>query len=240
MYMTDTETLSTRFQGLDASYFKRLTKLTPSFELLGTNSTHRQLAESCIRDRFEESYGANVQQFLSHLLTMHCPSGLSGVSGLSLAAQETLFLEQYLELPIEDELAKVLGREVDRNSIVEVGNLVAITRGASLALFIVLASSLSRAGHKHMVFTATESLRSKFSKLGFKTTFINEADPDSLRPDAMDSWGNYYKSRPQVLVGSLDAAVQAIADRNLFRCLQKVFNNHIDGLVKDIEIMASR
>ena len=241
MYLADTEVMSPHLsRGQDDSYFKRLTKLTPSFELLAASGAERQIAETCIRDKFDESFGADVQQFLRYLLTMHCPSGVSGVSGISLAAQETLFLEQYLEMPIEDELAKVLGEEVNRNSIVEVGNLVAATRGASLALFIVLASSLTRAGHNHMVFTATASLRKKFDKLGFKTTFISEADPSLLSLAATDSWGNYYDSQPQVLVGSLDDAMRVIKGRSLFRCLQNVFNKYTEALANDIATIASR
>lgn len=240
MYLSSTEMQPARPRtDRDKAYFKRLLKLTPEFQLSNRSCDRRQVAQSYIRDRFKECYGANLREFLSYLVSMRCLGSLSGVAGLSLAAQQTLFLEQYLDSPIEKELERVLQVNVSRNSIVEVGNLVATTRGASLALFIVVATALSRAGFKYIVFTATSPLRITFEKLGFKTGFLKDANIDSVDSDSDNDWGSYYDSNPQVVVGRLEDALQVIANRNLFYCLQSVFSGEIDLLVRQLQVQAS-
>ena len=181
MHLTDVDFLGTALQRKrDSTHFKRLLNLTPEFQIVVSESDVRSVAESCIQSRFRAAYGTEINEFHVALLTMHCAGALSAVVGISKATQQSLFLEQYTDLPVEQELARILRCEVDRESIVEIGNLVANTNGNSLALFIVLASALSRAGFEYMVFTATEQLRSKFSRLGFETIYLSEANPTRL------------------------------------------------------------
>lgn len=240
MYLTSTEMQPMRPRiDLDNAVFKRLLKLTPEFQLSNRSGDRRPAAQSYIKDRFKECYGAEVREFLNYLVSMRCLGSLSGVAGLSLAAQQTLFLEQYLDDPIEEELARALRVKVSRNSIVEVGNLVATTRGASLALFIAVATTLSRAGFEYMAFTATAQLRNTFDKLGFKTVFLKDANLGSVDSCSNSNWGSYYDSKPQVVAGRLEDALQAIANRNLFRCLQSVFSGEIDLLVRQLQVQAT-
>lgn len=237
MYLTSTAVQPLQPQGdLDNAYFKRLLKLTPEFLLSDPRCDQRPAAESYVKEKFLDTYGADIHDFLQYLISMRCLGSLSGVVGLSFASQQALFLEQYLESPIENELGNVSHAQVRRNSVVEVGNLVATTRGASFALFIVVATALSRAGFEHMVFTATRQLRSTFDKLGFKTVFLSDANLGSVNTGSDNSWGSYYDSEPQVVTGSLKDALEVIANRNLFNCLQIVFGDEIDALVRQLRV----
>jgi hypothetical protein len=159
---------------------------------------------------------------------------LSGVAGICFAGNQQLFLEQYLETPIESELAAHSKLAINRDSIAEIGNLVAANNGASLAVFIVLACSLKQAGFTHMVFTATEGLREKFRRLGLSTCFIADADVNKLETGTERHWGTYYQTKPQVIAGELATANALINQRPLYNCIQTTFSKQIDALTEQL------
>ena len=228
MYLTET-TSTTLAQPVEENHrFRRLLKLTPSFELLGREHAARETAESCVSDKFHSAFGAELESFLPYMLTMHCAGRLTGVSGINPASHGTLFLEQYLTDSLETHLEKAVGHPVDRNSVVEIGNLVSATNGGSLAVFIVLASALAACGCDHMVFTATRKLRSRFARLGFEFQHVADANPHCLPDSSAESWGSYYDNDPQVVVGSSAQAVELIKSRALFSCLAKTLSGEID------------
>lgn len=256
MYLADTETLQHPPRlARDNARLARLLRLTPQFEILTRDNDLRTDAEICIHDRFLDAFGAELQTFLPILLSMKCANRLSGIAGISQADRQDLFLEQYLDAPVEQALALAM-KEVRvqsespspainhtattdsnfaRNSIVEIGNLVAASNGASLAIFVVLAGVLSQAGFTHMVFTATEKLRSKFDRLGYETLFLADADPRRLASENLDSWGSYYANKPQVIAGQLSTAMSLIKSRPLFASIAMAFSGQIQTLAQQLE-----
>jgi len=236
MYLADVKTLNqTHHVNRDKARFARLLRLTPQFQLLGPDCVQRADAEICIRNKFLEAYGAELQAFLPQLLSMKCGGRLSGVAGICQAGRQQLFLERYLSVPVEQALQEKLGTATHRNSIVEIGNLVATNNGASLAIFIVLATLLYQAGFSHMVFTATEKLRNKFEKLGFETAVLADADPVCLVGADADCWGSYYANKPQVVAGDLLMACKLIAGRPLFSCIELAFSAQIHSLSEQLK-----
>ena len=219
---------------MDTARFSRLLRLTPQFELLSTDSIAKTQAQALINTGFRRAFTANLESFMPQLLTMHCVGKLSGVAGLCLAKQQSLFLEQYLAAPIESEIETISGLRTSRDGIVEVGNLVAANNGASLAVFIVLASSLQQAGFTHMVFTATESLLEKFNRLGFGTQFLANADINMLKQTNQTNWGTYYDKSPQVVVGELSVANELIGQHSLYHCIQTTFSKQIESVTQQL------
>ncbi|HAN51479.1 MAG TPA: thermostable hemolysin, partial [Pseudomonas sp.] len=97
----------------------------------------RVALEDFIRQRFAEHYGARVRHFMPCLLGLHGDNGeVQGAVGLRSAQRRPLFLERYLDEPIELAVARRSGRPVPREEIVEVGNLAAFG-SASARLLIV-------------------------------------------------------------------------------------------------------
>jgi Thermostable hemolysin len=71
--------------------------------------------ESFIAARFGRAYGAHVTHFLPHLLGVR--DGLAhwqAAAGYAAAGVQTLFLEQYLDQPIERAISTALGRPIAR------------------------------------------------------------------------------------------------------------------------------
>jgi hypothetical protein len=123
-------------------------------------------------------------------------------AGYASAGTQVLFLEQYLDCPIERAIAAALGRPVARPGIVEVGNLAAVSAGMARVLIPQLARYLHRLGYKWVAFTATRALRNSFQRLGLRPLSLTRADPRRLR-DGAAAWGTYYDNDPVVMAGKV-------------------------------------
>lgn len=217
------------------SLIKQWARPVPAFKLIGGQSSSRQQVETYINNKFEASYGATLSEYLPLFLTMRCADQLSGAAGISVASvEQSLFLEQYLDLPIEQELTRSLGSEIERQDIVEIGNLVATTSGASRIVFIVLASLLYEAGFEWMAFTATKPLLASLQKLDFNYHSLGRAQSSRLTTNSAANWGSYYQNEPEVVAGRLSCAMDIINSRKLFRCIQALYKGRIDTLANQI------
>jgi hypothetical protein len=168
-----------------------------------SNPAQRADLEGFIARRFDRAYGAKLTHFLPHLLGLRDDGGgwLAAV-GYSGAGDGPLFLEQYLEAPVEQVLSRALGRPVARDRVVEIGNLAAVRAGIARVLIPGLAARLRREGFEVAVLTATRELRNAFQRLSLGPIVLAAADPARLR-GAAAGWGSYYAHAPMVVGGRL-------------------------------------
>jgi len=83
--------------------------------------------ESYVRSAFARKHSADVQNFMPTLVAFRDAStALCGVIGLRGAAGEHLYLERYLDAPVEAALSAATGTAVRRDQIVEVGEVAAM------------------------------------------------------------------------------------------------------------------
>ncbi len=174
-------------------------------EFFTGQSAQRIWVEQFIKTSFAHHYQANVTYFLPYLLATIAEGDITGAIGFQRAQDQALFLEQYLDAPIEDEIFQVCGELVKRQDIVEIGNLTSIHPGTSHLLFVLVIAILAEAGYEWAVFTATRQVKKILRRLGIDTLSLCEAKPELL-PDGGSSWGSYYKNRPSVTVGNLPEA----------------------------------
>ncbi|WP_293680847.1 thermostable hemolysin [uncultured Phenylobacterium sp.] len=163
--------------------------------------------ERYIEARFDKAFGARV---LSHYPTL---TGLCGPEGSVLAAAgvrfaetEPLFLERYLDGPVERVIAEAFERPVARDSVVEIGSFASDTPAASLQLFHALAAWLgSSCGRRFAVATARPDLQRLLGRAGFDLRSLVDADPACLGEGARD-WGTYYDRSPRVFAAEIGAS----------------------------------
>ena len=169
----------------------------------------RSACEGFIAARFMRAHGARIGHFSPHLLGVRDALGRwRAASGYTPADGHPLFLEQYLDAPVEEVLARHRGRAIDRDGIVEVGNLAASSIGMARTLIPLLARHLERLGYEWVVFTATRELRNTFARLGLHPVALAPADPSRLVERDVD-WGRYYDNDPVVMAGRISHGVQA-------------------------------
>lgn len=192
-----------------------------SLNLVRERDSERSALEAGIADKFSHAYDAELTEFLPNLLSLSAAGELGAVVGVREAALGELFLEQYLDTPVEQSVASVFKTPVDRSQIVEIGNLAAYVPGLAYTLFAVLATVLDHAGHRWVVCTATPQVAAMLAKMGFSTQAICEADPARLK-NGSGSWGEYYASRPTVIAGDISrAAAKVYENRDMAALILK-------------------
>lgn len=170
----------------------------------------REVVEGFIHDTFKQAYGAEISHFLPQLMAVQRGEKTEAALGLCHADDHSpLFLECYLDTPLEQLLAEQFQRPISRQRIVEVGNLAAAPPGAARYLFMALNAYLLGAGAEWAVFTAVPRVINSFAKLGIQLQPIAEATIERL-PEPQGVWGSYYDSQPQVVVGNVAYGAERI------------------------------
>lgn len=176
---------------------------------LTPGSSRREEAENFIRTIFHRRYAARIKAFAPRLLMLEQHGRPIAAAGWRGADTESLFLERYLDAPIETILATLTGQPLERQRIVEVGNLASEKAGGSLHVILNLARHLDQSGYEWVVFTATRELIGIFAKLGLPLLALAKADPARLGHDAVD-WGSYYDTQPVVVAGRIRLALDRV------------------------------
>lgn len=201
------QTLHTAFFNADAAYAlkdktvaKRQKNMQIQTAILTREASDRAEVEAFIARVFAKAYGANVQHFMPQLVALRDENNaLVAAFGLRKAAAEPLFLEQYLDVPIEQLLSASLGVAANRTQITEIGNLaVENPRNAGALIAAVIDYSLT-SGVQWCVCTAHHTLQNALIKGGREVTALQMADKNRLSPQALAAWGTYYQNNPQIV-----------------------------------------
>lgn len=176
----------------------------------------RPAFEAFIQQRFRKAHGADIRHFMPQLFGMSDDSGqLCAVAGVRVASQEPLFLERYLDEPIDPLISAAADRPVERGGIVEVGNLAASDTGSARLSIIAITYLLAMGGLEWVAFTGNIGLVNSFHRLGLKPVTLCAADPQRLGDDR-HHWGSYYESQPWVHVGNIRAGFIHLRNMGMF------------------------
>jgi hypothetical protein len=172
----------------------------------------RPQVEDFIRRRFLRAYRARLSRLMPALMALYRGAEIAAACGLRHAAGEKLFLETYLDDPVEDVLSASAGTRVDRHDILEVGNLAVARAGYARRLIIHLTHHLHAGGPGWVVFTAVPALRNSFLSLGIPLIMLAAADGARLDATARAEWGSYYEKSPQVTAVNVGAAFETLCE----------------------------
>lgn len=164
------------------------------------NHPDRAEVEAFIHDVFKRAYNAEITLFLPNLVALRDRDGiLMAAFGWKKAADGPLFLEQYLDEPIESLISRRLNKHITRDQITKIGNLaVANPRNAGVLIAHVIQHSLD-IGIEWCVATAHHSLQNGLIKGGRDVFPLFPADKSRLPLEEQAKWGSYYHHQPQVI-----------------------------------------
>lgn len=145
--------------------------------------------------RYHAAFGADFRPAFDHWLG----SSDRGSLGFRRAAHEPLFVEHYLDAPIELKVSDALGRQVNRDVIVEIGNFAAGNAMAMIDLWGHAANDLGGA-NEVAVATLTAPLRRMLERVGVPLVELGRARAECLGAAAA-TWGSYYEQDPRVFAG---------------------------------------
>jgi hypothetical protein len=180
----------------------------------GPDDAGRAEVQAFVGRVFAERYGARLTAFAPVLVSLSDDAGLVAAAGYRPAYGGALFLERYLEAPVESLLEQRLGYAAARAGIVEVGHLAAARAGEGRRLIARLGPHLAALGFQWVVGTLTEELRQLFVRIGVAPLALGRADAQALGDEA-HAWGRYYEHRPMVLAGHLPHALRRLQQRGL-------------------------
>ena len=157
----------------------------------------RSVVELEIQRLYRRRYGAVLDTFapmmvaeLTQVGTVECVAGLR-------FGHEPLFLECYLDRPIEQVLEHHLCSEVERSQIVEVCHLAGAGSGRSLTFVRKLIAMLEATDVELAIFTATRPLRHLLRRSGLSLVELGAATIDRVpRPE---TWGSYFEHDPRIM-----------------------------------------
>lgn len=171
------------------------------FSVGDRQSALRQELETAIRQGFDAHFGACIEGFMPALASFEL-QGNKAIIGYRPASAEPLYLESYLDEPIDILLANVTNEPVSRSDIVEVGQLVVQDRRVVEPLFRALVPYLLGQGYRWICFTGTHKIRRLLAHTGFAGLTVAYASESAVSGSG-DRWGSYYSNDPQVIVGKL-------------------------------------
>ena len=180
-------------------------------EILQQHSLGRIEVECFLKTRYKKYYGAELQAFLPNMLCLRDEDKkIIAALGFRIANDQPLFLEQYLSEPIEDSLSNLQNLNQQRNRIVEVGSLAAVSAGGNRWLIAALTAYLKGEGADWVVFTGLAPLLNSFTKMGVEIFTLQQAIPDFMSADHLKRWGNYYDYKPVVATGNVLQGFEAL------------------------------
>ncbi len=160
--------------------------------------------ETFLQTRYSEAFDARLNDHYPLIAGLTDAAGrLSAAAGVRFAEDEPLFLEHYLDQPVEVVLGPIHGEVLGRDDIVEIGSLASRTPMATMDLFSALAGwMMSGRSRRFAVATVTPRLQSLLGRAGFQLTRIADADPARVACAEHD-WGSYYRGGPSVVTGRI-------------------------------------
>ena len=171
-----------------------------------------------IRQRYRDCFAAELSPGFSDYIHRPGTGGSTAALGYARAADAPLFLEAYLDAPVEDLASIALDRPVARRQIVEIGNLAAVNPLAMIALWGAAANDLAALGDV-AVATLTAPLRAMFRRIGIPIAAIAPARGERLG-SAASAWGRYYDQDPWICAGIIadgQAAINCFVERRAAR-----------------------
>ena len=188
--------------------------------LLGQRHPARDQAEALIERNYWSAFDCTISEHFPHLMGIADREGhIVAAIGFRWASEGPLFLEHYLDAPIENAAPRVCTHApTDRDEFVEIGSLAATGGREAVALFAALADHVRDEGATFACVTATRAMRRTFRLFGFETTPLANASPSRL-PDRGTAWGSYYDHDPIVLAGSVPVCRDELA-RRLHACAE--------------------
>ena len=191
-----------------------LRPLTPTARgLVEQHGSERRQAEAFIREVFLEAHGARLGALMPTLLAERGGGGVVAACGLREARDGMLFLERYLDRPIESAIGGKGAYGYSRASIVEVGNLAVRAPYTARQLIASLTEFLLAGDAEWSVFTAVPALRNAFARLGVPFLRLGVARIEALPERDRAAWGRYYDKVPEVLAVRVRDAAHALSTR---------------------------
>lgn len=182
-----------------------------SIDAYKIQDVERPQIELFIQQGFQKVYGAQISVTMPTLLAIK-NGAFKAALGIR-SANQALFIEQYLNSPIEHVLTTE-GLSVAREHIVEIGHLYSNKSRFALPLLLTAGVSLFVNEYRCIAFCATSQVRQMLHTAGIAVIDIGEAN--KAKVSSTDDWGSYYDTAPRVVAVSTLDIIKVITQRTKY------------------------
>lgn len=186
------------------------------FRVAQARTSAHKAASRLTQEQYTKHFNSHAFHPMRSVLCQYLADELVGCVGFTCAADEPLFLEQYLDTTIEDSIREPGSPASNRAQIIEIGGFAVTDKVHALPLMMALAPVLGSLGFICAVCTVTSTVRRCLGKLGIDARLLAHADPSRIASGG--DWGNYYNLSPVVLAGNINEGTRAIAALNAMAC----------------------
>ncbi|SET50271.1 thermostable hemolysin [Thorsellia anophelis] len=174
-----------------------------------------------VHDRYKIAFDAQLNTFMPHFMALFDDKEeIRSLCGFREGRNNTsLFLENYLDDSADHILSLHFQTNINREKMIEFGQLASFSRGISAYHFLLMTERLVEMGYEWCIFTATDLLHALIKHMGLQTTLIAYADPKRVA-NAEKIWGHYYEHQPRILAGNLIEGAKAL--RSHFNSIQSI------------------
>ncbi|MBT4521952.1 MAG: hypothetical protein HOC23_18290 [Halieaceae bacterium] len=205
----------------------------PVVSAIDTLDSGRERLEQYIAGIFHAAYGARILEYLPLLFSLDQEGATNAALGLRSASYAPLFCEQYLDTSVEDQVVALYGRQVGRDRIMELGNLVGSQPGQSALLYLLVVAALNEAGVEYLLFAANKAVRASITRSGFTPRVIQVAERNRLGSQK-ECWGTYYDGEPVVMLGDIRMTMGQIKAQPVMRQVLRAYRHSIPVLADSI------
>ncbi len=196
-----------------------MANVAPFQLVLALEPVHKATLQKYIQDEYQREFNAVIPHFLPYILGLYrADGGLIGACGLNPAITGALYLERYLDKPVEQVASSKLNKRISRDGLVEIGNFACAESGNARTMFAALCRLLYENQLEYVVFTGTHKLRNVFHHLHLVPEELAAALPEHIGTEAQ-TWGSYYLSSPSVMVGDLSQGFRVLSKSSLLLSL---------------------
>lgn len=179
------------------------------FLSLPSDSVEATPIKRYIQSQFARCHGARIDEFLPLQLAILHGGAIKAAAGLRIGDSVSLFIEQYLDHPCDQEIATHFHViPPARRSIAEVGNLAASNPQAVRQLFIHIAAVARAHSLEWLICNATQRVQAILQYMHLPFSAIRAADP--ARISNVERWGTYYDRPSHVMAAPLDGIIEAM------------------------------
>ena len=200
------------------------------FRLSEAGDPEREPLQQLISRSFERCHEASISRFMPLMVSAWKGFAPEAVAGIESASDNRLFTETYLDHPAEQDITRLAGVPVNRNQIVEIGNLASNDSQACKELFVILAELLYRAGFQWLICTVTPIVERQLRMMNFYPQLLGYADGKRLGKQTAD-WGHYYDCKPRIIAGSLATAFEHLHSTSQYRNIVEHHQGDLDAMV---------
>jgi len=183
---------------------KETTILWPAgLQLIELAHAEYQEAVAFARSRYQETIDCRLDTFYPKFLARFEHGSIVALLGIRCAGRGALFLEQYLDQPVELTLDAINLGGFQRSQIAEVGGLAAQGVRQATRLMEDVRSVLAQSEVEVVVCTANDATQFCLKRIGVNYLVLAEASESCLTNHQTD-WGRYYQGSPKVLAGRVE------------------------------------